>query len=360
MMERQEVRAVNVVGWELVERGKPLVRRERMEVAGPDEVIVRVAGCGVCHTDLGFAREGVPTRAPLPLTLGHEVSGVVVEAGPGAGAWQGCSVIVPAVLPCGACAACRAGRGSVCPQQVFPGSDVHGGFASHLRVPAHGLCRVPPLEGRADGLDLATLAVVADAVSTPYQAIERSGLAGGDLAVFVGAGGVGGFGAQIAAARGAVVVAVDIDEARLDLAVRLGAALAVDARRGFKEIRASVRRLAQERGVPSWRWKIFETSGSVEGQSTAFGLIGPGSYLSVVGYTPKAVELKFSNLMAFDATVQGNWGCVPELYPAALELVLSGQVRLGPVTEKRPMEGIDEVFGELAAHGARRRVVLVP
>ena len=119
---------------------------------------------------------------------------------------MGKAAIVPAVLPCGACEACRARRGSICPQQVFPGNDIHGGFASHVRVPARGLCAVPDLRRREStpaGVDLAALSVIADAVSTPYQAILRSGLSPGDLAVFVGVGGVGGFGVQIAAARGA-------------------------------------------------------------------------------------------------------------------------------------------------------------
>ncbi|MFQ5790848.1 MAG: alcohol dehydrogenase catalytic domain-containing protein, partial [Acidobacteriota bacterium] len=179
--------------------GELMVFEQRDESPGSGEVLIQVAGCGVCHTDLGFFYEGVPTRHPFPLTLGHEVSGKVVEVGPGAESWLGKSVIVPAVIPCGTCAACGAGRGSICPRQIFPGSDVHGGFGTHLRVPAGGLCAVPDGMNRA-GVELASLSVIADAVSTPYQAILRSELSRGDLAVFVGVGGVGGFGVQIAAA----------------------------------------------------------------------------------------------------------------------------------------------------------------
>src|SRR6516162_2554945 len=69
-----------------------------------DQVVIEVAGCGVCHTDVGFAYDGVPTRAPLPLTLGHEISGRVVAAGERAAEWLGRDVIVPAVIPCGDCA----------------------------------------------------------------------------------------------------------------------------------------------------------------------------------------------------------------------------------------------------------------
>ncbi|MGB3970177.1 MAG: alcohol dehydrogenase catalytic domain-containing protein, partial [Planctomycetota bacterium] len=179
--------------WTVTTAGEPMVEQRRAEVPGAGEVIVAIAGCGVCHTDLGFHFDGVPTRRALPLTLGHEISGVVVETGPGAERWRGQAVVVPAVMPCGECAACKAGRGPVCPRQIFPGNDVHGGFASHVRVPARGLCPVPDLGDRRRNpanVDLATLAVLADAVTTPFQAIARSGLGAGDLAVVVGAGGV--------------------------------------------------------------------------------------------------------------------------------------------------------------------------
>jgi 6-hydroxycyclohex-1-ene-1-carbonyl-CoA dehydrogenase len=339
-------------------------RGTREEAPAAGEVIVRVAGCGVCHTDLGFFYDGVPTRHPFPLTLGHESSGTVVETGPGAATWSGRQVVVPAVLPCGECPACRAGRGQICSQQIFPGNDVHGGFASHVRLPARGLCPVPDLRDLAlnpAAIELADLSVVADAISTPYQACVRSGLGAGDLAVFVGAGGVGGFGVQVAAALGATAVAIDVNRARLDQMDAHGAALTIDASTvAVKDLRKQVRAFADARGIPPWRTKIFETSGTPQGQATAFALIGPGGYLSVVGYTPKAVELRFSNLMAFDATVQGNWGCLPEYYPAIVELVLSGRVALAPFVERRPLATINDVFAELHAGGVTRRLILVP
>ncbi len=224
---------MQIDAWVVTEVGRAMTLQRREERPGPGQVLVAVAGCGVCHTDLGFFYDGVPTRHPLPLCLGHEVSGRVVETGPGAEAWLRRDVIVPAVIPCGACEACRAGRGSICPRQIFPGNDVHGGFASHLVVPAHGLCPVPDLGDPAKNprhLDLPTLSVIADAVSTPYQAILRSDLSRGDLAIFVGAGGVGGFGVQIAAALGAHVVAVDVDAARLAALLGHGVALALCSR----------------------------------------------------------------------------------------------------------------------------------
>jgi 6-hydroxycyclohex-1-ene-1-carbonyl-CoA dehydrogenase len=336
----------------------------RDERAGPGEVVVEVAGCGVCHTDLGFFYDGVPTRHPFPLTLGHEISGVVVDAGPGSEEWIGRAVVVPAVLPCGTCDACRAGRGQICPNQIFPGCDVDGGFGTHVRVPARGLCPVPnlsdPLVNPRD-LHLSLLSVIADAVSTPYQAIVRSGLTTGDLAVFVGAGGIGGFGVQIAAALGAEVIAIDVDRARLDRMKTHGANTTIDASEvNPKQLRQRVREVAEARGIQTWRTRIFETSGTVAGQSTAFALIGHGSVLSVVGYTPKTVEIRLSNLMAFDAVAQGNWGCLPEHYPAIVDLVLNGRIALRPFVETRSLGSINSTFEELHHAPAPRRVVLIP
>ncbi len=340
-----------------------MVWEEREETPGPDEVLVKVAGCGVCHTDLGFFYDSVPTRKPFPLVLGHEVSGTVAAAGEGCGSWVGRQVIVPAVIPCGKCRACAAGRGSICPRQVFPGCDVDGGFATHLRVPAAGLCPVPDLsDSRANprDLDLASLSVVADAVSTPYQAIRRSGLQEGDLAVFIGAGGVGGFGVQIAAALGAAVIAVDVSEERLGLMGGHGAALTLRADQlDFKALRDAIKAFADQREIPSWRQKIFETSGTPQGQSTAFSLIGQGGYLGVVGFTARKIELRLSNLMAMDATAQGNWGCLPEHYPAIVDLILSGRVALEPFIERRPLASINEIFPEVHHRKISRRVVLV-
>ncbi len=349
--------------WVVSAPGEPMRLVEDDVEPGPGEVLVEVAGCGICHTDLGFYYDGVPTRHPLPLALGHEVSGTVARAGAGAEEWQGRAVVVPAVIPCGVCAACRDGRGSICPEQIFPGNDVDGGFATHLRVPARGLCPVGDLSDarrNPHGTQLASLAVIADAVSTPYQAVLRAGVGAGDLAVFVGAGGVGGFGVQIAHAMGASVAAIDVDEERLRLIASHGADLTLPASTPFKDLRAAIRDFAKKRGVPGWRVKIFETSGSTRGQATAFGLLSHGGYLGVVGFTPDKTEIRLSNLMALDATAQGNWGCMPEHYPAVVDMVLSGKVALAPFVEHRPLSSIGESFSEIHAGKVRRRIILVP
>lgn len=326
---------------------------------GPDEVVVQVAGCGVCHTDVGFAFDGVPTRHALPLVLGHEISGKVVAAGEKAAEWLGRSVIVPAVIPCGLCPACQAGRVTICRQQFMPGNDGDGGFASHVLVPFRGLCPVP--ESLPQGVTLEMLSVVADAVTTPYEAIRRAGLGPEDVAVIVGAGGVGGFGVQIAAAIGAAVAVIDIDRERLDLAAQHGANLALDASKTDpKGLKSALRAFAKESGRKGIGLKIFEMSGTPAGQATAFGLLDYGGYLGVVGFTPKSVELRLSNLMAFDATARGNWGCPPDQYPGALEMVLSGKVALGPYVEMHALDEAPAILDAVAKHAVRRRAILQP
>ncbi|MFQ5349044.1 MAG: 6-hydroxycyclohex-1-ene-1-carbonyl-CoA dehydrogenase [Thermoanaerobaculia bacterium] len=347
-------------GYELTEPGRPLERRgfDQLE-PGADEVVVEVAGCGVCHTDVSFAYDGVPTRHPLPLILGHEIAGRVVDAGEHAANWMGSTVLVPAVIPCGACRACAAGRPTVCSRQFMPGNDGDGGFATHVKVPPRGLCPVP--EPLPSGLRLESLAVIADAVTTPFEAIRRAALSDEDVAVFVGAGGVGGFGVQIAAAMGAAVAAIDIDTARLDLVRAHGAGLALDAGAvEFRELKAAIHDFAKQSGRGGIGLKIFETSGTPAGQRTAFGLMGPGAHLAVVGFTPAKIELRLSNLMAFDATARGNWGSSPEVYPEALSFVLDGRVLIEPFVERHPLTRAAEVLEAVHHHRLQRRPILTP
>ena len=326
---------------------------------GPEDVVVEVAGCGLCHTDVGFAFDGVPTRHPLPLILGHEISGRVVDAGENAAEWLQRAVIVPAVIPCGACEACRNDRPTICRKQFMPGNDGHGGFATHVLVPARGLCAVP--EPLPPGLTLEMLSVVADAVTTPYEAITRAAVGSDDLVAVVGAGGIGGFAVQIAAALGAAVVAIDVDDDRLALALAHGASLAVNPRNvAPKAMKDAVRGFARETGRGRIGSKIFEMSGTAAGQQTAFHLLDFGSYLAVVGYTTEKVELRLSNLMAFDATARGNWGCAPANYPKALALVLEGKVKLEPFVDVRPFEELAELFGAARRHELWRRAIVTP
>ncbi len=347
--------------WLMTAVNKPLERSVFAPSTGPGEVIVAVAGCGVCHTDLGYFYDGVRTTHALPLALGHEVSGRVVACGAGSERWADHAVIVPAVLPCGECDLCRRGLGTICRGQKMPGNDIQGGFASHIVVPARGLCEVDEARLELAGLTLAEVSIVADALTTPYQAVRRAGVTPGSLAIVVGAGGVGGYCVQVANAFGAMVVAIDIDDAKLALIAKHGAALTLNSRNlDAKALKAAIFDFAKKNGLRSTEWFIFECSGSAPGQLTAYSLLVHGATLSVVGFTMDKVELRLSNLMAFDARAIGNWGCPPEAYPAALDLVLEGKVQIKPFVEVHPLDDINDVFAAVHHHDIKKRAVLVP
>ncbi len=345
--------------WRMVEVGQPL---ERIDDAArePDagEVLIEIAGCGLCHTDLGFLDGDVPTKAGLPIILGHEIAGTVVAAGPGEEHWIGAEVLVPAVIPCQECAMCRAGRGNVCTSQLMPGNDIDGGFATHVTLPARGLAAVPALP---DGYELADMCVIADAVTTPLQAVRRANVTEGDFVVVVGTGGVGGYAVQVAAASGAIVIALDIDDAHLTPLLDHGAAGTLNVRGlDTRAIRGAVRDHAASHGAGNTGWKIFECSGTPQGQETAYSLLGSAGTLAIVGFTMEKVTIRLSNLMAFDAAAFGSWGCPPQRYPEAIELVTSGKVALLPFTRKVPMADLPQVLE--AAHGGSdpRRTILIP
>jgi 6-hydroxycyclohex-1-ene-1-carbonyl-CoA dehydrogenase len=347
--------------WQMIAPHSALARSTFEATPQAGEVVVAIAGCGVCHTDLGYYYDGVRTNQPLPLVLGHEISGVVVAAAKGAEGWLGKSVIVPAVLPCGECDLCRRGLSTICRAQKMPGNDIQGGFASHIVVPGRGLCEVDLARLAKAELTLAQVSIVADALTTPYQAVRRAGVTPGSLAVVVGAGGVGGYCVQVARAFGASVVAVDVDDAKLAAIGEHGAALTLNSRTlDGKALKAAINTFAKQQGQRATEWFIFECSGSAPGQLTAYSLLVHGATLSVVGFTMDKVELRLSNLMAFDARALGNWGCPPEFYPAALDLVLDGRVQIAPFVEQHPLDDINHVFEAVHRREIRRRAVLVP
>ena len=334
---------------------------ERTEIPVPElgegDVLVEIAGCGICHTDLGYFYDGVPTVSQPPLTLGHEISGTVVA---GMDYWIGKEVLIPAVMPCRQCILCKTGRGNRCLNQKMPGNSIgiYGGFSSHIPVPAIDLCEI-----RERGeFPLAHLAVVADAATTPFQAAKRAELEIGDHVVVIGVGGVGQYMVQVAKALGAgTVVAIDISEQRLEKMLNFGADAVINATdKSTKEVAAQIKALRKEKGLPGFGWKIFEVTGTRPGQETALSLLSFTGKLLIVGFGMHKVEYSISRLMAFDAEIIGTWGCLPEYYPKVLEMVLSKKIALEPFVQTRPMSTIQEAFEEAHSHPPDQRIVLEP
>ncbi|MCX6311172.1 MAG: 6-hydroxycyclohex-1-ene-1-carbonyl-CoA dehydrogenase [Bacteroidetes bacterium] len=343
--------------WQMVELNKDFKLTESiLPEVQPGEALVKIAGCGVCHTDLSFWHSGVQTKQAMPLTLGHEISGVVIA---GDKEWLNKNVIIPAVLPCGECELCKSGRSNICRSQLMPGNDFHGGFASHIKVPSKYLCNVP--DKVLEKYPLEQLAVVADAISTPYQVMKKSELVAGDLAIVIGVGGVGIYGAQIAKIFGAKVLALDINDEKLEIAKLNGVDATLNIKGlDIKAIKDKVKEIVKEIKAPKVGWKIFEFSGTKAGQELGFNLVTFASTLSIVGFTMDKVEVRLSNLMAFDAKLIGTWGCKPELYPEVVDLVANDKLKIDRFVETFPMSKINEVFANTLAHKYTKRSVLVP
>ena len=193
---------------------------------GPGEVLIKVAFCGICHSDLSLINGTFPAQVPV-VTQGHEASGTIARLGPDVTGWaEGDRVVVAAGRPCQECVTCRRGDVSNCLRIRLMAFAYDGAWAEYTVAQAVGLTQVP------DNVSLEHAAILADAVSTPFGAVVRTAKVG--IGESVGVWGVGGIGThivQLARLVGAApIIAVDIKPAVLDRALDVGADYAFDAR----------------------------------------------------------------------------------------------------------------------------------
>jgi len=318
---------------------------------GPGELLVRVAACGLCHTDLHYIDHGTPTFKTPPLVLGHEISGQVEGLGGGVSGWTtGDRVLLPAVLSCGTCEMCRIGRENICERSQMFGNNVDGGFAEFVVAPAKDVFRLP-----AD-VPLVESSIIADAITTPFHAVVRRGrVVPGDWVAVFGCGGVGLNVVQIAAALGARVIGVDLSPAKLDWAKRLGAEVTYNPAATVK-IDKEVRRVTGGAGADV----AFEVVGRAVSQELAFNCVRTGGRLVLVGYSPEVMALNSGRVMFREIEVLGSLGCRPVDYPRVIELVRQRRIAVTDlVTHRFPLARINEALDTLRS-GAAIRTVVIP
>lgn len=205
---------------------------------GPEQVLVRIEVCGLCHTDIHAARGDWPVKPTPPFVPGHEGVGIIERVGPGNdhGLASGMRVALPWLgYACGDCAFCNSGRETLCEHQLNTGYAINGAFAEYALGYARHVVRVP------DEVDPADAAPLTCAGVTTYKAVKVSGARAADLVAVFGVGGLGHLAVQYAAITGAEVVAVDVNPARLATAKRLGAEHVVHA--GEQDPVAAIQRL---------------------------------------------------------------------------------------------------------------------
>jgi len=245
-------------------------------VQAPDDVVVDVVGAGWCHTD-NLVVEGAFSEIAqheLPYTPGHENAGVVSEVGEAVTeVAPGDRVVVYPATSCGKCRACRAGEDMHCPDHVFAGLDVDGGFAEFMRTKERS---VVPL----DSLDPVEAAPLADAGLTAYRAVKKAAkaLVPGDYAVVVGIGGVGHIGLQaLSALSPAETIAVDVKDSALALAEDCGAYHTVNA--AEEDLAAVVEEITDGAGVQ----QVVDYAGADSTLTYGPELLAPGGDHHVVG-----------------------------------------------------------------------------
>lgn len=324
------------------------------DVPTPDpqagELLVKVAGCGVCHTDLHYTDHGVPTFKKPPLILGHECTGTVAGLGAGTDAFrEGDRVMLPAVYGCGQCRMCRLGRENVCERMVMFGNHVDGAYAEYVIAPAKDVIPLP------DEIPLVEGAIIADATTTPYHAVVNRGrVQPGDRVVVIGCGGLGLNVVQIAAAIGAQVVGVDIVAQKLEWARQFGATETLDSgafERPDKELRKLTGGGADV---------VFECIGNPVTQQLAFAAVRPGGRFVVVGFAEKPLQLNSGRVMFHEIEIIGSLGCRAVDYPRVLELARRGKIKVAElVTARFPLDEINAAF-DMLRRGEGIRSVIVP
>ncbi|MCH8252254.1 MAG: zinc-binding dehydrogenase [Planctomycetes bacterium] len=317
---------------------------------GTDQILVKVAACGVCHTDLHYIEHGVPTFKKPPIVLGHEASGIIEQIGKAVtNVAVGDRVVIPAVLTCGKCSLCRMGRENICADMQMLGNHFNGAYAEYVAVPAKDVVALP------DSIPLEAASIIADAVSTPYHAVKnRARVQPGDSVVIFGCGGVGINAVQLAAAAGGYVIAVDISERKLEWAKEFGASETINP--------SSVERVSKEvkKRTGGGADIAIEIIGNPRTIEEAFECVRIGGRLCVVGYTQEKISLVAGKIMFKEIEIVGSLGCRPLDYVPLIRLVAQGKVNVERVvTHRFKLEEIEKAF-EAMKEGVSLRSIVVP
>ena len=314
---------------------------------GPGDVLIDVAAAGVCGTELHFL-DGLLTPATTPITLGHEVAGVVAEVGPGVvGVAPGDRVAVHYLHACHRCPSCRAGDDHLCDSPLgFLAFVTDGGFADRIAVPASAVVPVP------EGLDLSVAATLCCSATTALHAVDVAGVQPGASAVVYGTGGVGLAMVQVLREAGARPIAVARNPERLALARELGAEATVNA--ATEDVAARIREVTGGSGADV----VFELVGTRQTGAAALASLGQRGTLVYVGYSFDTVELTPLSLVVPEQRIVTSVGNRRSELVAALDLADRGRLRT-TVTEY-PLEMASRALDDLRAGRVVGRAVLRP
>ncbi len=327
------------------EFGKPLIIEEvAVPIVGPGQILVKIAATGVCHTDLHAVEGDWPVKPKPPFIPGHEGVGHVVAVGSGVRhVKEGDRVGVPWLYTaCGHCKHCLGGWETLCDEQQNTGYSVNGSFAEYVLADPNYVGHLP------DNLNFVDVAPILCAGVTVYKGLKVTDTKPGDWVVISGIGGLGHLAVQYAKAMGLNVIAVDIDDSKLDLARSLGAALTVNARK-TDPIAFVKREVGGAQGV-------LVTAVSPKAFEQALGMVGRGGTVSLNGLPPGDFPLSIFDTVLNGITVRGSIVGTRLDLQEALDFAGDGKVKATVATDT--LENINDVFTRMHHGDIQGRIVL--
>tara|TARA_B100001765_G_scaffold197611_1_gene148383 strand:- start:1553 stop:2587 length:1035 start_codon:yes stop_codon:yes gene_type:complete len=327
------------------EFGKPLVMEEvAVPRPGAGQILVKIAATGVCHTDLHAAEGDWPVKPNPPFIPGHEGVGHVVAVGAGVKhVKEGDRVGVPWLYDaCGHCTHCLGGWETLCEEQHNTGYSVNGSFAEYVLADPNYVGHLP---GNVSFVDIAPILC---AGVTVYKGLKVTDTKPGDWVVISGIGGLGHLAVQYAKAMGLNVVAVDVDDRKLDLARSLGATLAVNAR-SEDPIAFVKKQIGGANGV-------LVTAVSPKAFEQAMGMVGRGGTVALNGLPPGDFPLPIFDTVLNGVTVRGSIVGTRLDLQEALDFAGDGKVKATISTDK--LENINDIFSRMHKGDIQGRVVI--
>lgn len=313
-------------------RGDIRIEQTPVPHAGDGDLLLRVATVGVCGTDAGEWDHG-PVQIPLehdhaasgwqgPMAIGHEFSGTVVAVGAGVDpTWIGRQVASCGAAPCGECAACDRGESNLCRRYAGVGLHRPGALAGYVSTP---VASCVPVDGLGISLDEAALA---QPMGIAVHNVRRAGDVEGQVVLLLGAGAIGAFLVVALKAAGATVIAVDVAQERLDIAIEMGADEVVRVAAGPEDAQL-LRAAVGERDLRV----IFEVSGTAGGLATALEVAPTGARIVAVGIQRRPVEIDLGLVTIREKSIIGTNALVREIdFPRAVELIASRAGRWGTI-----------------------------
>lgn len=329
------------------------------------EVLLKVAACGLCHSDLHVL--GGAISFPTPCVLGHEVSGTIAELGPGVGGElaAGQQVAGAFLMPCGQCKACRAGRDDLC----YPFFQLNrlkgvlydgetrladrdggpiwmysmGGLAEYCVVPATSVAPIP------EGLDPTAAAILGCAAMTAYGAVRRGAdLRYGESVAVVAAGGVGSMILEFASVMGAKqVIAIDVDDDKLAAAKALGATHLINS--STTDPRQAIDEITDGYGVEV----VFEALGQPATWGTALDILADGGRMIPIGLGAgvQSAEVQINRTVRRSQSIIGSYGARTRVdLPAVIDMAAKGAIDIGGVVHQvYRLEDVNDGYDRLRA-----------